>query len=209
MKRLLLPLFPLQVVLLPGTPLPLHVFEERYKEMIAEVLEGNSEFGVVLAGEKGICNMGCTASIEKVLEKYPDGRMDLLTIGRRRFEILSLDDEKAYLRGEVSFFDDEDFEPTSDETRQRVLDSYKIMQEIGDVPQADEPELDNPQISFQLARPVSDLNFRQLLLSTRSESSRMKQLAEFLPTFALKQRQILHAKAVAPTNGHAKWPQTL
>ncbi len=209
MKRLLLPLFPLQVVLLPGTPLPLHVFEERYKEMIAEVLDAKSEFGVVLAGDKGICNMGCTASIEKVLEKYPDGRMDVLTIGRRRFEILALDDEKPYLRGEVSFFDDEDFEPTADETRQRVLDSYKVMQEIGEAEEAGEPELDDPQVSFQLARTVSDLNFRQLLLSTRSESSRMKQLADFLPSFASKQRQILHAKAVAPKNGHAKWPQDL
>ena len=208
MKRLLLPLFPLQVVLLPGTPLPLHVFEERYKEMMAEVLEAKSEFGVVLAGDKGICNMGCSASIEKVLEKYPDGRMDVLTVGRRRFEILALDDEKSYLRGEVSFFDDEDFEPTAEETRRRVLDSYKVMQEIGEL-EAAEPELDDPQVSFQLARPVSDLNFRQLLLSTRSESSRMKQLAEFLPSFASRQRQILHAKAVAPKNGHAKWPHDL
>ncbi|MDQ6758902.1 MAG: LON peptidase substrate-binding domain-containing protein [Acidobacteriota bacterium] len=209
MKRLLLPLFPLQVVLLPGTPLPLHVFEERYKEMIADVMGASSEFGVVLSGDKGICNMGCTAAIEKVLEKYPDGRMDLLTVGRRRFEILELDNEKPYLRGEVSFFDDDDFEATPEETRRRVLDSYNVIQHMGEQDGAAEPDPDHPQVSFQFARSISDLNFRQLLLSTRSESSRMKQLAEFLPPFAARQLQIQHAKLVAPKNGHAKWPQAL
>ena len=65
------------------------------------------EFGVVLAGEKGIVNTGCTATVEKVIKKYPDGRMDLISIGRRRFEIILLNDEKPYLRGAVEYFDDE------------------------------------------------------------------------------------------------------
>src|ERR1700736_5070367 len=88
----LLPLFPLQVVLLPGSQLPLHIFEDRYKEMIAEVLKDQVEFGVVLANEKGIVNTGCTAVIERVLHEYPDGRLDILTIGRRRFEIERIND---------------------------------------------------------------------------------------------------------------------
>ena len=85
MQEELLPLFPLQVVLFPRTTLPLHIFEERYKQMVADVMRGKAEFGVVLAGEKGIVNTGCTASIEKVVKTYPDGRMDLLTVGRRRW----------------------------------------------------------------------------------------------------------------------------
>src|ERR1700675_741365 len=101
MQQELLPLFPLPVVLFPRTPLPLHIFEERYKEMIRDVLDSHAEFGVVLAGEKGIVNMGCTAIVDNVLKRYPDGRMDLLAVGRRRFEILQLDDEKSYLRGQV------------------------------------------------------------------------------------------------------------
>src|SRR5467141_509982 len=70
----LLPLFPLQVVLLPGAQLPLHIFEDRYKEMMAEVIRDRLEFGVVLASEKGIVNTGCTATVDKVLRQYPDGR---------------------------------------------------------------------------------------------------------------------------------------
>src|SRR4051812_35174839 len=98
-----LPLFPLQVVLLPEGELPLHIFEERYKEMIQEVIRDHIEFGVVLANEKGILNTGCTAIIEKVLGEYPDGRLDILTAGRRRFEILRLNDERSFLRGAVDF----------------------------------------------------------------------------------------------------------
>ena len=97
-----LPLFPLQVVLLPSAELPLHIFEERYKEMIREALRDKSEFGVVLASEKGIVNAGCTAAVDKVLREYPDGRMDIMTRGRRRFEILELNEDREFLRGKVA-----------------------------------------------------------------------------------------------------------
>ena len=130
MQEELLPLFPLQVVLFPRTALPLHIFEERYKQMIGEVLRGKSEFGVVQAGEKGIVNTGCTASVEKILKKYPDGRMDLITIGRRRFEIILLNDEKPYLRGAVEFFDDEEAEPIPPEVRKRVMEAYNDIRSI-------------------------------------------------------------------------------
>src|SRR5206468_620193 len=84
----LLPLFPLETVLLPGTPLPLHIFEPRYKEMISECLADDSPFGVVRALESGIAEIGCTAEIISVTKKYEDGRLDLIAEGRRRFEIL-------------------------------------------------------------------------------------------------------------------------
>jgi Lon protease-like protein len=204
MEHTLLPLFPLQIVLFPRTTLPLHIFEDRYKELIGDVLHAKSEFGVVLAGEKGICNAGCTATVEKVLQRYEDGRLDLLAVGRRRFEIQSLDDEKAYLRGVVEFFDDEEFDPISPEISRRALEGYQALREIEDPPF--EPELADPQLSFQLAQIVPDLNFRQSILSARSESNRLKQIVEFLPSFTSRQRQIQHVKAVAPKNGHAKWP---
>ena len=206
MQEELLPLFPLQVVLFPRTPLPLHIFEERYKQMMGEVLRNKLEFGVVLAGEKGIVNTGCTATIEKVLKEYPDGRMDLLTLGRRRFEIIMLNDEKAYLRGAVEFFDDEDPEPITGEVRKRVIEAYNDIREMEPPEQLQEPEMSDPQLSFQLAQVVPDLDFRQSLLATRSEADRMRRLAEFFPTYSSRQRQVQHVRAVAPTNGHAKWP---
>ena len=209
MQEELLPLFPLQLVLFPRTPLPLHIFEERYKQMIADVLRGKAEFGVVLAGEKGIVNTGCTASVEKVVKTYPDGRLDLITIGRRRFEIILLNDEKSYLRGAVEFFDDEETEPLAPEMRKRVMEAYNDLRSIPSDASVEDPELTDPQLSFQLAQAVPDVDFRQVLLSLRSETDRMRRLAEFFPGYSTRQRHIRHVRAVAPTNGHAKKPSGL
>ena len=206
MQQELLPLFPLQVVLFPRTALPLHIFEERYKQMIGEVLRGKTEFGVVLAGEKGIVNTGCTATVERVLKQYPDGRMDLLTLGRRRFEIIMLNDEKPYLRGAVEFFDDEESEAITPEVRERVLEAYNEIRELEPAEPIHNPEMADPQLSFQLAQVGPDVDFRQVMLSTRSEADRMRRLAEFFPSYTTRRRQIQHARGVAPRNGHAKWP---
>src|SRR5947209_5621729 len=105
MDHWLLPLFPLSVVLLPSTPLPLHIFEDRYKQMMSEIIPAKSEFGVVLAKEQGIINIGCSATVLQVLKEYPDGRLDLVAIGQRRFRIVSVDQEKPYLQGKVDFFE--------------------------------------------------------------------------------------------------------
>src|ERR1700740_2272507 len=77
-----LPLFPLNVVLLPGADLPLHIFEPRYRQMVKSCLENKTEFGMLLSLPKGVARVGCTAEILEVVKRYPDGRMDILTIGR-------------------------------------------------------------------------------------------------------------------------------
>lgn len=207
MGQTLIPLFPLQVVLFPRTVIPLHIFEERYKEMIGDVLEAESEFGIVLAGERGICNSGCTAVIEKVVQQYEDGRMDLLVMGRRRFEIESLDDEKSYLRGMVEFFDDDSFDPVPAELKRKAIEGYEELRDIGEG--GPTPQLEDSQLSFQLAQLVSDLNFRQTLLAVRSETERLRQLAQFLPGFNERQREAVHIRSVAPRNGHGKWPPSM
>ena len=209
MEQTLLPLFPLQVVLFPRTPLPLHIFEDRYKEMIGEVLSRQSEFGVVLASEKGICQQGCTASVEQVLRRYDDGRLDILAMGMRRFEILSLDDDKPYLQAVVRFFDDEEFEPPPAGTKDLVLEAFAELKKASDEDDFREPDWQDLQVSFQIAHAIPELNFRQTLLATRSEAARIQRLAEFLPDYNSRQKYASQARAVAPQNGHAKWPQGL
>jgi Lon protease-like protein len=193
----LLPLFPLQVVLLPGAELPLHIFEDRYKEMMGEVIRDRLEFGVILANEKGIANTGCTAMIDKLLREYPDGRLDILARGRRRFEIVRLNDERSFLQGSVEFFDDEEESPLAPEIRQRAIDGFNEMSK-------ESVDLDMPQLSFRLAQPVSDLGFRQSMLTSRSEADRIRQLADFFPVHNLRQKRIQHVKDVAPKNGHGR-----
>src|SRR2546423_4530074 len=130
MQAKLLPLFPLQVVVFPRTQLPLHIFEERYKEMIGEAIRDKSEFGIVLTKEDGILNAGCTVVVDKIVKSHPDGRMDIMTRGIRRFEIVMLNQEKAYLRGEVAYFDDDEPEPPPTDVRLQALRLYKSWMEI-------------------------------------------------------------------------------
>jgi Lon protease-like protein len=200
----LLPLFPLQVVLLPGGELPLHIFEERYKEMIGEVIRKRQEFGVVLANEKGIVNTGCTATVEKVLRTYADGRMDILTVGRRRFEIMLLNNERNFLRGAVEFFDDEDTSAAPRDLQRRAIDAYNELQAISSSEPLDEDESGGQRLSFRLAQSVPDLSLRQVLLATRSETERLRQIAEFFPSYVVRQRRIQHIKQIAPRNGHGQ-----
>src|SRR6266568_4421341 len=121
MTERLIPLFPLQLVVFPRTRLPLHIFEERYKEMVGNAIRDNSEFGIVLAKDEGIVNAGCTVLVDQVLEMYPDGRMDIMTRGRQRFEIVRLIEEKEYLQAEVTYFDDDDLSPVPEDLRKMAV----------------------------------------------------------------------------------------
>jgi Lon protease-like protein len=203
MPSRLIPLFPLQLVVFPRTNLPLHIFEERYKEMTGKAMRENSEFGIVLAKEEGIVNAGCTVIVEKLMHSYPDGRMDIMTRGRNRFEIAELNEEQDYLQAEVEFFDDEDDNPIPPEMRLRALENFKALQEMGGVRER-EANLDDPQLSFQLAQTLPDLDFLNALLRHRSETVRLKLLNQYLERYIPRQRTIERIKAIAPTNGFGK-----
>ncbi len=205
MQPSLLPLFPLRVVVFPRTPLPLHIFEDRYKEMVGEAIQAGSEFGIVLAKDDGIVNAGCTVVVEKVLKNYPDGRMDILTRGIRRFEIVGINQDKSYLRGEVEFFDDDEPGPAPADLQEKALVQYRGLMETGELGES-EPVLSDPQLSFQLAQAVQDTDFLSLLLRNRSEPSRLKQLADYLARLAPKLREASRMRKLAPLNGHGTAP---
>jgi Lon protease-like protein len=202
----LIPLFPLQVVVFPRTPLPLHIFEERYKEMVGNAIRDNSEFGIVLARDEGIVNAGCTVIVEKLAQMYPDGKMDILARGRRRFEIQSINEERAYLQAEVTFFDDDDFAPAPSDLRDQVLSQYQALTQLDGSTSSTDPDLQDPQLSFQLAPAVPDLNFLSTLLRQRSETSRLQGLNEYLSQYIPRQKTIERVRALAPTNGHGGKP---
>lgn len=204
MATRLLPLFPLSVVLLPATPLPLHIFEERYKAMMGDVISGSTEFGVVLAKDDGIVNIGCTATVDRVLQRYPDGRLDLLAVGQRRFRIVSVDEELTYLRAEVEYFNDEDAGDVPDDLRRQAIASYEKLREVESPNVIIEPSLDAPQLSFQLAQFVGDLDKRQTVLSIRSEVERLRFLVAMLPGYTEQRQLAATGKRLAPLNGHAK-----
>jgi Lon protease-like protein len=209
MPKRLIPLFPLQLVVFPRTHLPLHIFEERYKEMVGDAIRDNSEFGVVLAKENGILNAGCTVIVEKVLEMYPDGRMDILTCGQRRFEIVSLNEERDYLQAEVEFFDDDDLAPVPAELRELALTNYRALSRLGSARGHSDPDLEDQQVSFQVAQAVPDLDFLSVILRERSEGGRLRQFNQYLAEYLPRQRSIERMKGLAPTNGHGPKPTGL
>lgn len=106
-ERGTIPLFPLNIVLFPHQPLPLHIFEPRYKTMIKDCLEKDQEFGVLLVHQGQLYQNGTCARIENILERYDDGRMKILTLGKRRFRVTRVHEAKPYLEGDVEFWDDD------------------------------------------------------------------------------------------------------
>ena len=175
----LLPIFPLDAVLLPGVPLPLHVFEPRYKEMIAECLEEKKPFGVVRASKEGVAEIGCTAEIVAVTKRYDDGRMDILTRGVDRFEVVQVNQERAFLQAEVMVVEDEPGTPGAE----LVAQAQQLRAEIAKLAGADPaaPSTDLDRLSFVLAGSLPlDLDFKQKLLVTLSEAKRLEAVIKYL-----------------------------
>src|SRR5208283_4128273 len=156
----LLPIFPLELVLLPGVPLPLHIFEPRYKEMIAECLEQKKPFGVVRASSEGVADIGCTAEIMSVTKKYDDGRMDILTRGVERFEVIQVNEDRAFLQAEISVVEDEPEKPAAQIVAQAVRLHAEIAKLAGTEPSGPDEHAEN--LSFLLAGSLPlDLDFKQ------------------------------------------------
>jgi len=200
----LIPLFPLSLVLLPTMPLPLHVFEDRYKEMFSEIMPAQGEFGVVLARDGGIVNIGCTARVDHVIRHYPDGRLDLLAVGQRRFRIDSLDEEKSYLRAEVEFFNDEDASEVPPDLRKRSSEAFRRLRDLEETNTSAEPKFERSRMSFQLAQFITDLDKRQTVLSLRSEIERLEFLVRVIPEYVAQRERLAVANRLSPLNGHVK-----
>ena len=197
----LLPIFPLELVLFPGTPLPLHIFEERYREMIGECLAQKRPFGVVRAMAQAVAEVGCTAEIIEIVKKYEDGKLDIICEGRQRFEVVQLDQERSFLRAEVSFFED-DLEPGSPDHAQKAIDCYKELMSMVET-ESEVPEPEDPQLSFHLIAPLPvDLDFKQTILASRSEAKRITMTSEYLTAVLPRMKRALKAREKAGGNGH-------
>jgi len=180
----LLGLFPLGIVLLPGEVVPLHIFEERYKRLVNERLDGG-EFGIVLADDEGARECGCTARVAELLEELDDGRMNILVQGGRRFRVTDLrqpeDPESEYLSGVVEYFDDADPE-APEQLRGAVLEAFRKMLVLMDVESPREPLGDEP-LSFRVAAAVDfGAPLKQELLESLSEAQRLETLLTVMET---------------------------
>ncbi|MFZ0272552.1 MAG: LON peptidase substrate-binding domain-containing protein [Acidobacteriaceae bacterium] len=174
-----IPLFPLDTVLFPGAALPLRIFEERYREMVAECLTERKPFGVVRSDGEQMAIIGCMAKIVRVVKRYDDGQLDILCEGVQRFEIEGLDESRTFLQADVEFFEDEGVRSTRPDREDCAALHFATLHMAG----IDTPALHldlNAPVAFQLADALpSDLGFKQQLLASRSDADRTTKLREF------------------------------
>jgi Lon protease-like protein len=177
-----LPIFELPVVILPGELLPLHIFEERYKRMIGHCLENAEPFGIVFRDEGGNAHrIGCTARVTEVLERFEDGRMNVVVFGERPFKVLERFEAPDFPAGEVAPIE------AAEETEQEDPEAASVAREAfaqlvkrvsGEPPDAGELETEN---SYGIAARVElPPETKQALLELRSEPDRMRMLGNAL-----------------------------
>lgn len=198
-----IPLFPLDVVLMPGAELPLHIFEPRYKVMIARCLDEKLEFGMILAANQAVAGVGCTAEIVKKIRDYPDGRMDILTKGRAVFHLTDLLDEKEYYEGTVEYVADTVLSHDAEQSAQLVQIFEKCHALLFARPWMDPADNEPATLAYRMAALLPmELEKRQALLEMRSQHERrefvLRWMERFLPMLLAQQR----ALGLASGNGH-------
>ena len=172
-------LFPLGIVLLPTERIPLHIFEPRYKELIAECIDQEREFGLVFADEDGMREIGSRAAVLEVLHRFPDGRSNVIVEGRDRFRIVELTEGRPFQTAEVEpVADSPDEAPPGLDEVERALAAFKRLATVTES-EVEVPSLETPQLSFELAGRVDfGSEVKQQLLESRLERERLVRLAE-------------------------------
>lgn len=199
------PLFPLGLVLLPGEVQPLHIFEQRYRTMIRECLDGGTEFGIVWLGDDALRDVGCTAEITQLLEELEDGRMNILTQGMRAFRLERRIDDLEYPAGDVELLDDADPSEVEDpeageaarrgyaDLVERVTDSRPAETDLGELG------------SYAMAATIAfEPDAKQELLELRSENERLIRLAELCARAMSRYEYAQKTSERAQTNGRVR-----
>jgi ATP-dependent Lon protease len=205
MSPVRLPLFPLNVVLLPGADMPLHIFEPRYRQMVRDCLETKSPFGMLLALPNGIAGTGCTAEILEVTSRYDDGRCDILTVGRDPFRVVELFTKEPLMRGDVDFLEDRSV-PLNLGISRALIELYETCHTLifDDYPRDSDESSDDTEMSYRIAaRLPMDLLWKQRILELRTEAERQERLVAYLREWAphLQKEDTLRAQAAGNGRG--------
>jgi Lon protease-like protein len=198
------PLFPLGLVALPFEIVRLHIFEERYRTMIAECLEADREFGIVWLSDDGLKDVGCALEVEEVLERFPDGRMNIACRGTRVFRVRDRVEHLPYPAGAVEWLEDKD-ELLDEGTLRSAREAYaELVEEATDEP-ADPDQL-NAMGAYAMAATVDfGLDAKQGLLDLRSENARLRLVARLFRAAVKRLEFIERAQARARSNGKVRF----
>jgi Lon protease-like protein len=192
------------MVALPTELVPLHIFEERFKTMIGECLEADSEFGIVWLSDDGLRPIGCACEIAEVLQRMEDGRMNILTRGTRPFKIVERQEELAYPAGEVEFLDDKPEEPDPE----ALGAAREVYAELVETATDERPAEDKlaEMGAYEMAATVDfGLEAKQGLLDLRSENARLRLVTRLFKAAAKRLEFVERAQARARSNGKVRF----
>ncbi len=199
-----LPLFPLDLVLYPDEELPLHIFEERYKELTQYCLDHDVPFGVVRTADDDLAPVGTTARIQDIVNRYADGRLDLLAQGEERFRLQEVYDEKSYYTADVTIVED-DPEPVDLDLKERAITQHMKLLELAG--RTVRPDLyDNVEkLSFVLAQNAAlEEKQKQEVLERTSEADRIQYLINHFEKLIPRIEQQSDVQRRIRSNGHFK-----
>ena len=199
-----IPIFPLELVLYPSEQLPLHIFEDRYREMISKCLNEELPFGIILINEGKIAEVGCTAHIAQVVTTYTDGRMDIIVHGLQRFKVSRFMDQLAYMTADVEYLKEPD-EPIRVDLRERVITQHMRLLELAGrkVRPSTYSNLDG--ISYFIAHNAGlKADQKQEILELISENERIEYLAHHLEMLIPRVEEFEDVRKKVQSNGHFK-----
>jgi Lon protease-like protein len=206
MAGLELPIFELPLVLLPGEQVPLHIFEERYKRMVGTVLDQGEPFGIVLRDDDGARSIGCTARIDDVLERFDDGRMNIVVSGEAPFKVLDRFESPEYPTGEVELITDQDVPPIDEASANAARESFAELAERATGERPEPEELASATAYAIAARIELPPETKQQLLEMRDEDDRMALLANALGAVGKALERAEEAAERASGNGKVHFP---
>ena len=205
-----IPLFPLPLVVFPNQALPLHIFEPRYRDMLADVREAQDQgevipIGICLGEDSELsATVGCAVLLEKVLNEYGDGRADIICVGSRRFTVGEIVSERSYLIVEASYIEDEE-EPLDIALLQKAQQGYTRLLELAQEESGDRFEDVVPRNAFQIAQSAAlPIEMKQEILQMTRENERLLLLCNHFDELVPRLESRRAERVKIQSNGHSK-----
>jgi Lon protease-like protein len=201
-----LPIFELPLVLLPGEQVPLHIFEDRYKRMVGRALDQGEPFGIVLRDDDGARSIGCTARVDDVLERFEDGRLNIVVSGEAPFKVLDRFEAPEYPAGEVELIGDTEVPPIDEDSASAAREAFADLAERATGERPEPAELEGASAYAIAARIELPADTKQRLLELRDEDERMELLANALGAVGRALERSEEAAERASGNGKVQFP---
>jgi len=201
-------LFPLQIVLFPESVFPLHIYEDRYKKLINQCLVSKKVFGVNLSLSTKMYNVGCSAQILDIVQKYDNGDLDITVKGIRRYRLNDFEESKnKYVEADIEYFDDNEEKLDLDLIERSIIEFNQIAEFVNSIKieKISRDEVSNIYPSFLIAQKAGlNLNQRQDLLEMTSENTRLEYLLEHLIKIKPMLKEAEFVQMIIKNDGYLK-----